>query len=97
MLKFIQANQNQDRILPQAIDHGEPESIAALSASIKLWLRSQVEDNEGNAGDAIVDLIDGLMSGHPDALQNLSTTGDTIESEFRSDKCDLLAWMIVTG
>ena len=102
ILEALTLHKEQPRFVPEAIDRGETDAIAALRSALTTYLHTRAKEEEitpeGAAsikmGTSARDVLEKLKRGDLDAVKRLKQH-ETIEETFQPERVELIAWFVV--
>ena len=103
ILNVLSEHKDRPRLVPQALDDGDPHALAVWSAALKNWLAAQTQAEQADAdgaaekvaGAATMDLITQLQHGSRPAKNTLKT-GRAFDERYDPEKVDLILWFAVS-
>jgi ERCC4-related helicase len=103
VLDALAKHKDKSRLVPKAIDQGEPDAIQVLSTALSNWLKNQAIEEEvqedgtvkQKMGKASLDLLNKLKSGSKSTIQKLKEEG-SVTQKFNKENFDLITWFIVS-
>ena len=103
VLDLLTLYKEEDRSVPNAVDHGEAVVIAELVNALKTWLSSQAVQTEEmedgsikeTMGNETLGILQGLKKGNKASISRIKQNV-TVDGKYELNNFDLISWVLVT-